>query len=290
MRKIKKDIYIIRNDINDKVYIGQSANTKQRFQSHCKPSAVYLNNELIAKAIQKYGKQHFWYEILENQIEDFNEKEKYYIQYFNSIAPNGYNISSGGETPPVLKGFNHPESKLTEIQVQLLTDNLLHSNLNFSELADKYGFASKTSISEFNKGITYVREISYPIRKDTTNGKLSVSDIEEITTILRYTYRSFESIGQQYGVEARTISRINRGLAHHRDIEYPIREAQVGKNNKLTYEQVTNIICDLLDTNFSLREIGLRNSCEYRDVLNIKNGTTKLYRRKELTYPLRPNN
>ena len=41
-----KDIYIIKNDINEKVYIGQAIDVKQRFQSHCKPSAATLNNEL----------------------------------------------------------------------------------------------------------------------------------------------------------------------------------------------------------------------------------------------------
>lgn len=38
MEVIKKDIYIIKNDINDKVYIGQSVNSQERFRSHCKPN------------------------------------------------------------------------------------------------------------------------------------------------------------------------------------------------------------------------------------------------------------
>ena len=41
--------YIIENDINNKVYIGQAIDAKIRFQSHCKPSAATLNNELIGK-------------------------------------------------------------------------------------------------------------------------------------------------------------------------------------------------------------------------------------------------
>lgn len=69
-----KDIYIIKNKINDKVYIGQAKNAKERFQGHCKPSAAHLNNSLISKAIKKYGKENFWYEILESQIEDYNDK------------------------------------------------------------------------------------------------------------------------------------------------------------------------------------------------------------------------
>ena len=285
-----KDIYIIKNDINDKVYIGQAKDSKERFQSHCKPSAATLNNELIGKAIQKYGREHFWYEILEHQVEDYNEKEIYYIKKFNSVAPHGYNLLEGGETPPLKKGVEHPESKLNQQQVEQLTLDLQLTNISFVDLAKKYGFNSNTSISEFNKGLTYVRDIAYPIRKEVLIGKLNSNQVAEIIRLLESTYRSFESIGAQYGVEARTISRINRGLLHKRDIEYPIRLGQVGVSVKLTYEQVTEIINDLTTTNLSLRKIANAHDCEYKDVLGIKNGTTKLYRRRGLTYPLRPNN
>lgn len=291
VRKTLKDIYIIKNDINNKVYIGQAKDTKQRFQSHCKPSAAILNNELIAKAIQKYGKQHFWYEILEKQIENYNEKEKYWIKYYNSILPNGYNILTGGECPPIMGGIYHPESKLNQQQVDELTKDLEATKLSMSELANKYGFESKTSISEFNKGITYVRNIKYPIRKENPKGKLTNNDIEEIIILLEKTYRSFESIGAQYGVEARTISRINKGMFHKRNIEYPIRDWKATSTApKLQYEQVTEIISLLLDTKKSLREIAKLFNVEYKDILNIKNGTTKIYRRKDLVYPLRSNN
>ena len=32
---IKKEIYIIKNDLNNKVYIGQAIDSKDRFRSHC---------------------------------------------------------------------------------------------------------------------------------------------------------------------------------------------------------------------------------------------------------------
>lgn len=289
---MKKDIYLITNDINNKVYVGQAKNSERRFQGHCKPSAAYLDNELIAHAIQTYGKEHFQLTILESQIENYNAREKYWIKYYNSQVPNGYNILDGGEEPPCMSGTLHPESKLSNEQVEALTQDLLNTKIKMIDLAKKYGFESNTSISEFNKGLTYVRDIEYPIRRENPIGKLTSDDVQEIIKILKYTYRSFESIGQQYGIEARAISRINRGIFHKQDNEiYPIREGKIGNNTpKLTYEQVTEIIKLLLDTNLSLREIASRFSCEYRDILNIKNGTTKLYRRRELTYPLRKNN
>ena len=50
---IKKDIYIIKNDINEKVYIGQSIDSKNRFKEHCKGD---YNNSLIDKSIMNHVK------------------------------------------------------------------------------------------------------------------------------------------------------------------------------------------------------------------------------------------
>ena len=66
---VLKDIYVIKNKINDKLYVGQALDTEKRFQAHCKKNK---DNSLIDYAIQKYGKENFWYEILESQIENYN--------------------------------------------------------------------------------------------------------------------------------------------------------------------------------------------------------------------------
>lgn len=287
-----KDIYIIKNKINNKVYIGQSKDPKKRFQHHCKPSCSYKNNIFISNAIQKYGKENFWYEILEEQVENYNEREIYYISLYNSLAPNGYNLSPGGEEPPLMPGHLHPEATLSKEQVENLTEELKTTNKSYVELAKKYGFQSRTSVMEFNKGLTYAREIEYPIRKENYNGKLSPNDVKDIIKILKYTYRSYKNIAEQYKVEYRAIARINKGIYHKQEDEiYPIREGRLTSvPPKYTYEQVSDIIHLLQNTSLSLREIARRIGGEYKDILNIKNGTTKLYRRRGLTYPLRPNN
>lgn len=292
IKNVQKDIYLIKNIINNKIYIGQAKNAKERFQGHCKPSAAHRDNSLIDKAIQKYGKENFQIEILESQIENYNERERYWIQYYNSLTPNGYNILLGGDEPPIMKGYEHPEAKLSKEDIFNLTNDLQNTNLSFEELAKKYNFKSKTSIMEFNKGLTYVRDISYPIRTNNYIGKLTNEDVKDIIQLLRYTYRSYTDIAKQYNVEYRAIKRINTGELHfNKDLDYPIRDWRAtSKPGKLTYEQVTEIIYLLQNTALSLREIAEKYSCEYRDILNIKNGTTKMYRRKELAYPLRPNN
>jgi group I intron endonuclease len=289
---MKKDVYIIKNDINDKVYIGQAKDAKSRFQAHCKPSSAHSENDLVAKDIQKYGREHFSYEILESQVEDYNEKEKYYIRQYNSLLPYGYNIMEGGDQPPIMKGYKHPESLLDEESVWNLTNDLKYTDLSFVELAKKYNFESNVSISEFNNGITYVRDIEYPIRKEVYNGKLTNKDVQDIINILKYTYRSYSDIASQYGLEYKAIKRINSGELHYDpNIEYPIRDWRAtNKPGKFTYEEVSEIIYLLQNTTLSLREIAEKYNCEFKDIVNIKNGTQKMYRRKDLAYPLRPNN
>lgn len=289
---MKKDIYIIKNDINSKVYVGQAINVKQRFQNHCKPSSSQ-DNDLVSRAIQKYGRNHFWYEILESQIENYDQREKYWISYYNCIRPNGYNTSEGGNYPPVQKGTHHPESKLTDKQLNELIYDLQYTQLSYSQLSDKYDL-SKSSIYEINNGKTYFNsEISYPIRTNKNpRGALSDKQVLEIIELLKSSYLSYEEIGSQYGVEARAISRINRGVFHKQTSEtYPIRIGKLGNNTpKLSYEQVTEIIDLLVNSTLSLRQIAKKFGVEYKDILGIKNGTTKLYRKKDLEYPLRSNN
>lgn len=71
---IKKDIYVIKNDINNKLYVGQSLNAEKRFMSHCKGD---YNNSLIDKAIQKYGKNIFGLKLLKVKLKIIM-KEKFF--------------------------------------------------------------------------------------------------------------------------------------------------------------------------------------------------------------------
>lgn len=77
--EIKTGIYKITNKITNKCYVGQSIDIYRRWQEHCRPSS----NSIIGKAIRKYGKENFDFEILEEvkNIKDLNEKEAFYISF-----------------------------------------------------------------------------------------------------------------------------------------------------------------------------------------------------------------
>jgi len=91
-------IYKITNKINGKIYIGQTINEfEKRWSVHVssKKGCPYLQN-----AIQKYGKENFDKVIVArcDSLEEMNHRETYYIKLFNTLAPNGYNLNTGGDS------------------------------------------------------------------------------------------------------------------------------------------------------------------------------------------------
>lgn len=96
----------------------------------------------IRKAIKKYGKDNFDKEIIE-YIEDdekhnyVSEREKFWIKEFNSMSPNGYNISPGGEG-----GCTKESAK------KVVATKRKNGNINHSE-------ETKRKISKAHKGIPF---------------------------------------------------------------------------------------------------------------------------------------
>lgn len=98
-------IYIITNLKNNMQYVGQTIQTiQQRFSGHKSSANCKTDNTYLHKAMNKYGIENFEVkeitsvelDTLEDLSEELNFLEKYYIAEYNTLIPNGYNLTQGG--------------------------------------------------------------------------------------------------------------------------------------------------------------------------------------------------
>ena len=101
-------IYKITNNINGKVYIGQTRqNLSSRYAQHLQRANSGVNTQLYI-AMRKYGTMNFTISVVEeiddsidNPKETLDEREKYWIDYYQSYGDNGYNSTLGGDVNPM---------------------------------------------------------------------------------------------------------------------------------------------------------------------------------------------
>lgn len=155
-------IYKITNQINNKIYIGQSRDIARRWNRHRNGPFNPNNNQYecpLYRAIRKYGIENFTFEVIEEcDIEFLNEREKYWIAYYNSFdTMNGYNLTAGGENAITT-------AKLTEVEVNQIIRLLQSTSLSQEQIGKQFG-VSQREISGINKGETWIQKnIVYPIR------------------------------------------------------------------------------------------------------------------------------
>lgn len=90
-------IYRITNLDNDMCYIGQAVNIADRFKQHIKCGlGIDAPQTKLYKAMLEEGVENFRFEVIEIcQQSDLNDKEKYWIDFYQSTDW-GYNQTTGG--------------------------------------------------------------------------------------------------------------------------------------------------------------------------------------------------
>ena len=91
-------VYVHTNMLNGKQYVGLSSTSIEDRAG--KNATKYKNCKYFWRAIQKYGWDNFTHVVLVDNLthEQAMELEKYYIHQLNTMYPNGYNLTSGGDS------------------------------------------------------------------------------------------------------------------------------------------------------------------------------------------------
>ena len=156
-------IYKIENLINHKIYIGQSIHIERRWSEHCFPSA----KSLISRAIKKYGKENFSFQVLEEcQIEELAEKEIYYIKQFDCVVPKGYNVKDYMDNTETTYTFYDKDTFFN------IVSDIKTSFLSFQEIGEKYNITVRL-VYYINRGdVHYIPTETYPLREIMDTSKI----------------------------------------------------------------------------------------------------------------------
>jgi group I intron endonuclease len=100
-------IYRITNKITKQNYIGQTIqDLNERWKQH---KSAKSNCRYLKSAFKKYGLENFDFKLICIGFDsDLNNLEIYYINKYNSIVPNGYNLRLGGNSG----GKHNEETKI----------------------------------------------------------------------------------------------------------------------------------------------------------------------------------
>ena len=155
-------IYKWTNLSNQHAYIGQAKNINMRKNRHIQTYHRLLKGENIKEkdyplyqAMLKYSIDNFSFEILEEcSIEDLNNREKYWIAYYDTFF-NGYNQTLGGDT-----AIQAPKEKIIGVFNDLKTTSMFHR-----EIAEKWNI-SMEMVQGINTGRYWkLDNVDYPIQK-----------------------------------------------------------------------------------------------------------------------------
>jgi len=241
------NVYIIRNTINSKVYVGQTWNTiEQRFSRHKRSKdSIKLHH-----AMNKYGSNNFYIELLVscNDQRLADSLEKFWIISFNSID-NGYNIREGG-----LGGRLSEETK---------------RKISKAHLGKKISQETKNKLSKINTG----KIISQDIRD-----KLSIANSGANSHLYGKFGKDHPRFGYKHTEETKKIlSDIQSGSnchwygifgEDHPRFGKPGIKGELHKNSKITQEIADNIRKDYILLKSS-RKVAIKYGVSQKTVMNI---------------------
>lgn len=187
-------VYIIKNKVNGKIYIGATLGTlANRWKWHIEKSILKnVRKGSIQEAISIFGKKNFTKKIIKRSkyLSELSKLERHYIKKYNSMEPNGYNLSTGGI------GYGNLGRK---VKVNGRKFNTL------KECAKFYKINPDTLVNRLNTGWSLEEAIGLKKRN-----KIPINNI--VVKIDGKTFNSVRDAAKAYGLNDHTVRcRIGRG-------------------------------------------------------------------------------
>lgn len=157
-------IYLMYNKITTKIYIGQ---TTERIEDRIRKHFSNEHNDELLLDYNRYGREAFEiYQLTECNNDELNEKEKYYIQLYDSFN-NGYNLTPGGGA----RTFIYDEEKVIRLYKQGESLNSIQEKTGYRW--SKIRLIIDTNLTEEIEKLHYDN-----IKNKHTNKKISLAMID----------------------------------------------------------------------------------------------------------------
>lgn len=212
---MKTGIYKIENKINNKKYIGQSVNIEKRWREH-RNDAFNSNckdyNMTIYKAFRKYGLNNFSFNIIEEcESNELNDKEVYWVDYFNSYYE-GYNETIGGNESHIHLG--------RPVELYDMEGKYVKEYPNVTEAAKDLNISRNTIYQILYKKRKSAKNYQYKYKDDTTTiitkynnkqgGKKEVAQCNKDGEIIQI-FESIANAAKTLKIDSSTISKCCKG-------------------------------------------------------------------------------
>lgn len=244
-------IYMIRNKLNEKIYIGQSADIYGRWVKHKNflKNNTHHNKHLQA-AWNKYGEDNFEFSIVERcSCDKLDSSETYWISYYSSYN-NGYNLDCGGSG---IRGYKHTKEELEKMRRVHNSLSVLQFDLEFNLLNEW------TSITTASKQLGYSRDA---IRCRCDNDKFS-PNLSKVYKDCYWVYKEeYESENFSWEQNVKWISTFEHPKKKIRFLKEPVCQY----DSNLNFIKKWDNIDDLLAAGYNVMHI--MKMCEHQS--NIK--------------------
>lgn len=203
---INSGIYAIVNNVNGKMYIGQSINLDSRKSNHFK--ALESNkhyNIYLQKSFDKYGKSAFEFMVIEHcDKEMLNEIESKYINKFDTMNKDkGYNLRSGG-------GVNY----LSEVSKKKISETRKKRILS-GDIKTIGVPCTKERIEKIKIGLMEYWDCKEKrIERSKAKTTIDLQLIAKIKDELRFTNKSQKEIAEYFGVSKNIIGNLCNLRSH----------------------------------------------------------------------------